>query len=249
MKTWIGLAALAVLLGAVPSYAFDPKDRDPRPYIESQPSSHSTVIEGDVVRIDPDSYVIRDLAGREMRVYFDRTTLRENISVGDHVVVNYDRSGAPYAASIVRRTPGAVAPAGGVMPRPQTIEGEVLRINSDSYLIRDLSGREIRIRVDRSTKLDGNLTPGDKVVARVLPSTEDSSYARTIYKLNTAQAIEGQVVAIDGNTYVVRDINGVEHRVYADTATSREGNLVIGDRVVVVRGPSTTAYAESITKR
>jgi uncharacterized protein YdeI (BOF family) len=250
MRMWIGITAAAIILAAAPSYALDPYyDRDPRladPYYRSVAATDT--LEGDVVRIDPDSYVIRDATGREMRVYYDRATVRDNVAVGDHVVVYYDRPSAPYAAS-VRRQPGRTPPVVATLPRPQTLEGEVLRIYPDSYVIRDLTGREVRLHVDKSTKLDGNLAPGDKVVARVADPPAPSSYARTIYPIDGTQAIEGQVVAIDGNTYVIRDNNGIDHRILADDATLRAGNIMIGDRVVVLKGNATMAHAESINKR
>jgi hypothetical protein len=71
-----------------------------------------------------------------------------------------------------------------------------------------------------------------------------------MYKLNSAQALEGQVIGIEGNTYIVRDLNGAEQRVYADSATAGGGPVMIGDRVVVVRGSNAPmAHAEAISKR
>jgi hypothetical protein len=251
MKRAIGLVAFAAILGiGAQSYAIDPYyDQDQQRYRDLSMPTGGQVMEGDVTRVDPDSYVIRDLSGRDTRVYFEPGTTRDNITVGDHVIVRFDRPSAPYATSIVRRRPDITAPA--ALPRPQTIEGEVLRVNSDNYVIRDLSGREVRLHVDSSTKLDGNLTPGDKVVARVVspPSDRPYAYPRTIYKLNGKEALEGQVVAVDGNTYVVRDINGVDHRFAADSATTSVGNIMVCDYVVVVRGNVPMAHAESISKR
>jgi uncharacterized protein YdeI (BOF family) len=250
MRKAIGLIAFAAVIGAgAQSYAITPQD--PQLSVEPSPSTGGQVIEGKVIRVDADSYVIRDLSGRDVRVYFDAaTTKRDPITVGDQVIARFDRPSAPYAVSITRRPSDITAVPTGALPRPQTIEGEILRIYNDSYVIRDLSGREVRLHVDTSTKLDGNLTPGDKVVARVgSPPSDAMPYGKTIYKLNNADSIEGQVVAIDGNTYVVRDTNGVEQRVSADSATTGAKNIVVGDRVVVVRGTTPMAHAESISKR
>ena len=262
MRRAIGVAAVAAVLGmSAQTYGLDPTfDQDRQRVIEQQrhpnlvnpnPTGAGPVIEGDVTRIDADSYVIRDLSGRDVRVYFDPSTVRESIKVGDHVLVRFDRPSAPYAASITRRPAEMTATPTGGLPRPQTIEGEVLRTEADNYIIRDLSGKEIRLHVDKTTKVDGNLTPGDKVVARVVSTPSNTPpYAKTIYKLNSAQALEGQVIAIEGNNYIVRDINGVEQRVYADSATSAGEAVMIGDRVVVVRGSNAPmAHAEAISKR
>lgn len=249
MRKAIGLIAFAAVIGAgAQSYAITPQD--PQLYVEPSPSTGGQVIEGKVIRVDADSYVIRDLSGRDVRVYFDPGTKRDPISVGDQVIVRFDRPSAPYAASITRRPSDLTPVPTGALPRPQTIEGELVRIHSNSYVIRDLSGREVRIHVDTSTKLDGNLAPGDKVVARVgSPPTDATPYGKAIYKLNSAEAVEGQLIAIDGNTYVVRDTNGVDHRVYADSATTGARNIVVGDRVVIFRDTTPMAHAESIAKR
>ena len=51
--------------------------------------------------------------------------------------------------------------------RMQTIEGVVLKIDGDSYLVKDLAGNEVKLRADSKTKKDGNLTVGDKILARL----------------------------------------------------------------------------------
>jgi uncharacterized protein YdeI (BOF family) len=275
MRTALGLAAIAAVMGiSTQGYALDQySDLDQQRFREQQRWSEQQryneqqrlvenqrnvpsevtggwIVEGDVTRVDADSYVIRDSTGRELRAYFEPTTARENIKVGDHVIAKFDRPSAPYATSILRRPAEMSATPTGALPRPQAIEGEVQRIEADNYVIRDLTGKEIRLHVDKTTKLDGNLTPGDKVVARVVsPPSNTPPYARTMYKLNSAEALEGQVIGIEGNTYIVRDLNGAEQRVFADSATSGSP-VMIGDRVVVVRGSNAPmAHAEAISKR
>jgi uncharacterized protein YdeI (BOF family) len=271
MRIAFAIAAVIGVLGAgTLSLALDPyyDEHDQQRYIEQQryldnqrveqrlreplPSvtTGGHVIEGTVIRIDADSYVLRDSSGRDARVYFDRATRRENVTVGDHIIAQFDRPSAPYASSITRRPAEMTTASPRALPRPQTIEGEVLLINSDHYVIRDLSGREVRLHIDKSTQLDGNLTPGDKVVARVVsPPSDTVPYAKTMYKLNSPQALEGQVVGVEGNTYIVRDTNGREHRIFADNSSMSAGIVGIGDRVVVVRDHAALAHAEAITKR
>ena len=45
----------------------------------------------------------------------------------------------------------------------QTVKGEVLKIDGDNYTIKDASGKEVRIHVDKTTKTQGALKVGDKV--------------------------------------------------------------------------------------
>ena len=51
--------------------------------------------------------------------------------------------------------------------RMQTIEGVLLKIDGDSYLVKDLSGNEVKLRADNKTKKDGNLTVGDRILAQL----------------------------------------------------------------------------------
>ena len=103
MKRAIGLVAFAAIVGiSGQSYAIDPYpyyDQDQLRYRDMSVPTGGQIIEGDVTRVDPDSYVIRDLSGRDVRVYFEPGTLRDNITVGDHVIVRFDRPSAPYATS------------------------------------------------------------------------------------------------------------------------------------------------------
>jgi hypothetical protein len=51
--------------------------------------------------------------------------------------------------------------------KSQTIEGLLLKIEGDSFLVKDISGKEVKLTADSNTKKDGNLTIGDRIVARV----------------------------------------------------------------------------------
>ena len=53
----------------------------------------------------------------------------------------------------------------------QSIEGEVLSVLGDTYVVRDVSGRQVRIHVGRDTEVDGNIVAGDRVVARTAQGT------------------------------------------------------------------------------
>ena len=42
-----------------------------------------------------------------------------------------------------------------------------MKIDGDSYFVKDLAGNEVKLRADSKTKKDGNLTVGDKILARL----------------------------------------------------------------------------------
>ncbi len=136
------------------------------------------------------------------------------------------------------------------LPRPQTLEGEVLRFEGNYYVVKDIAGKQVRLYTDTSTKIDGNLSPGDKIVARTAAMPAQAvPYATSINKVDNPRMLEGRVVSINQGYYVIEDGNGKEVRVYADSGTSTDGPLQIGDKVIAHTAQIPDAYADSITKR
>lgn len=159
---------------------------------------------------------------------------------------------APLSVAADRTAP-APDPArvqGSELPRPQTLEGEVLRFEGNYYVVKDMNGKEVRLYTDKTTKVDGNLSPGDKIVARTaaVPSTA-VPYASSIGKLGSPRIVEGKIVSMNKGYYVIEDVHGKEVRVYADSGTHTDSALQVGDRVVIYTERIPDAYADSITKR
>ena len=48
----------------------------------------------------------------------------------------------------------------------QTVQGDVLKIEGDSYVVKDMTGKEIRLHVDKTTELEGSFKAGDQIEAR-----------------------------------------------------------------------------------
>ncbi|MEP6600740.1 MAG: hypothetical protein ABJB49_02900 [Nitrospirota bacterium] len=70
---------------------------------------------------------------------------------------------APGAPAATEPAPGgAMAPAPGGM-----VKGELLRIEGDFYVVKDEMGKEVRLHVDKTSKVDGSPKAGDKVEAQV----------------------------------------------------------------------------------
>ena len=222
---------------------------DPQLTTVSPPVVSVQTINGEVIKNEGDAYIIREPSGRQTRVYLDRNSLSDPIVVGDPVVVRYDPTSG-YASSI-RRTATSLAPLASipVPPVPQTIEGVVQRLEGSDYVVKDLAGKEVRLNVDRTTRLDGNITAGDRIVAVTNPMASQGAYVTTMYLLGSPGVIQGEIVRIEGNSYVIRDLAGRETRIETNAATVRNGNASVGDRVVAYLGPSSGIRAESITRR
>ena len=228
---------------------------DPQLATVSPPVVSVQTINGEVLRNEGDAYIIREPSGRQTRVYLDRNSLSDPIIVGDPVVVRYNPS-TGYASSIKRTAtslPPSVSvppvPLASVPPVPQTIEGVVQRLEGTDYVVKDLAGKEVRLNVDRTTRLDGNITAGDRIVAVTNPMASQGAYVTTMYLLGSPGVIQGEIVRIEGNSYVIRDLAGRETRIETNAATVRNGNASVGDRVIAYLGPSSGIRAESITRR
>ena len=225
----------------------------PTPAVTAQsvPSPGITVqtISGEVIRNEGDAYIIRDLSGRQTRVYLDRNSLTDPVVVGDPVVVRYDPTSG-YATSIRRAaTSLAPLPLASAPPHPQTIEGVVQRLEGTDYVVKDLSGKEVRLNVDRSTRLDGNITAGDRIVAVTNPTASQGAYVNNMYILGSPGVIQGEILRIEGNSYVIRDLTCRELRVETNASTVRNGNAMVGDRIIAYQGPSSGIHADSIIRR
>jgi hypothetical protein len=66
-----------------------------------------------------------------------------------------------------------VQPAGA-----QTISGEVLKIEGATYVIRDGFGKEVHLRVDENSKIEGAPKVGDRVEAKVMEGGWASSISK-----------------------------------------------------------------------
>jgi len=222
----------------------------PQPPVVVQPLSPT--IEGQVVRNEGDAYIIQEPSGRQTRVYLNRITSRDNIAVGDWVIVRFEGPlESAYASSITRRSvspPLVVVPSvGAALPRPQTIEGIVHSQFGNDYEVKDISGRQVRLHVDSRTKRDGNVTVGDRIVATTSVMPADAQYTN-VYRLGNPYVFPGEVVRIDDNWYVVRDFSGRNTRVHFDEMTKRDGTIVVGDKVVVLTSamPSDVRHATHV---
>ncbi len=51
-------------------------------------------------------------------------------------------------------------------PSTQTVNGDLLKIDGEFYVVKDMAGKEIRLHVDKTTTLDGAINVGDKVEAQ-----------------------------------------------------------------------------------
>ena len=66
----------------------------------------------------------------------------------------------------VGMTPLTYAAEQMAAPGSQAITGDLLRIDGEFYVVKDASGKEVRLHVDGTSKLEGTFKAGDKIEAQ-----------------------------------------------------------------------------------
>jgi hypothetical protein len=132
-------------------------------------------VRGEVIKIDGDVYTVEDDLGRQLRLHLTPKCERDaDVRVGDEILARTTHRGKEFYIKSLKKIPSAGL-AGHL------IEGKVVKIEGDSYLVKDISGREVRLRVDGTTSKDGNITIGDVIQAQI-DSHAPISHANSISK-------------------------------------------------------------------
>jgi hypothetical protein len=87
---------------------------------------------------------------------------------------------ALFAADTAEPRQGTDNKAGSAeskMP-PPLVEGEVLKIEQDFYLVKDRRGQEVKIQLDQRTMIAGSPKVGDHVIAQIEPQGNAYSIKR-----------------------------------------------------------------------
>jgi len=71
----------------------------------------------------------------------------------------------------------------------QVVKGDVLMTEGEFYIVKDITGHEVRLHVNKDTKLDGKVKVGDKIEARVTPEGHATSITLQIPQSGTAPVV------------------------------------------------------------
>jgi len=122
-----------------------------------------------------------------------------------------------------------------VAPSTQTVNGDLLKIEGEFYVLKDMSGKEIRLHVDKTTTLDGAIKVGDKVEAQ---ATEKNHAVSVRHETATGamdaqgtRIVKGDLLKIEGEFYTVHDTAGHEVPLHVDKTTKLDGTFKTGDKV------------------
>lgn len=170
MKRLTGLIMFAAILSlgmAIPTYAAnEPATAGPQS------------IKGDILKIEGEHYTVQDMAGHDVRVHVDKTTKMDGlIKTGDNVEVQVTDKGHAFSMKHTNLADKGM-PLG-----PKTVQGDVLKIEGAFYVVHDVTGKEVRLHVDETTKMDGLVKTGDNVEAQVT----DKSHALSMRHRNPSK--------------------------------------------------------------
>ena len=141
-----------------------------------------------------ESYVVRDSSGKEVRLPLSKDTKKDDMyMVGDRIEARLGPDGRAIeikrADDTSKGTSAAPsAQAGQDLPRDQSsasssssssmsgmpplargdsLKGEVLKMEGEFFVVRDASGKEVSLRVDKDTKMVDAVQVGDKIEAEL----------------------------------------------------------------------------------
>jgi hypothetical protein len=146
----------------------------------------------------------------------------------------------------------SVADVAGKKAWSGRVRGEVIKIEGDVYTVEDDLGRRLKLHVLPTAEKDVDVRVGDEILARTTHRAKEV-YIKSLKKISSSSSpslfVEGRVVKIEGDSYLVKDISGREVRLHVDDRTSKDGNITIGDTVQARIDGGSAAHAETLGKR
>ena len=135
---------------------------------DAKSQSWTGTVRGEVIKVEAETFIVQDTLGRQVRLSPSKDCMRdENIQVGDEIVARVVHKGKETSIKSMKKllsSPIISSSPSGISP---VVEGEVLKIEGESYLVKDIAGREVRLKVDDKTWKDSNITVGDSIQGNV----------------------------------------------------------------------------------
>jgi uncharacterized protein YxjI len=169
-------------------------------------------LQGEVLRVNgrsfesSESYLIRDVSGQERLVHLGPDTkIQGRLEIGDRITAQIRPDGRAISITALSAdtggaSPGSMAPPSAVLDlqRQQDLQrssaefrsavveralrGDLLRMEGEYFIIRDQKGAEVRLQVDKDTKMEDAVQVGDKIEVDV----SAGNHAQSVRKLKDA---------------------------------------------------------------
>ena len=160
MNKYLGLGILVLILWAYPVAQTAAHDVNPK--------SWTGTVRGEVMKTDGNVFIVQDSLDRTVRLEVGpNCAVDEPIQVGDEIVAHIVHQGKQKHIKSLKRLISSPIISSFPMGTSAVVEGEVLIIDRETYVIQDTAGKEVRLRVDGKTWKDGNITVGDSILANI----------------------------------------------------------------------------------
>jgi hypothetical protein len=174
MVYWLMVVLILGMVVATPLYAADqPADSSkgskaldipgniPQSGDESLAKKDAEVLRGKLVKVEDQMYTLETSPGKQVSIRSGQSTKFESDykgMTGDWIeaLVTPDM----HLQSLKKSTPAYM------------VEGSVLKVEKDSLVVKDSSGKEIRLRMGKDAKIQGSHKVGDSVKAVFTPEGE-----------------------------------------------------------------------------
>jgi uncharacterized protein YdeI (BOF family) len=88
------------------------------------------------------------------------------------VLLSVGKATITFAAELIGPSAPGSSGGGDVGGADETLQGEVLKIDGDKYVVRDVSGNNVSFRINERTKMEVTPQVGDKIEAIVTEGGE-----------------------------------------------------------------------------
>jgi hypothetical protein len=111
----------------------------------------------------------------------------------------------------------------------EVMRGKLLKVQGESYTVETAPGQQVSVRAGTTTKFDGNNKgmEGDWIEAVVTPDM----HLESLKKATPAYTVEGSILKVDGDLFVVKDDNGKEIRLQTGRDAKLSGTNKVGERI------------------
>jgi len=161
--SWITLSLFFGFIAATSVYAADPKGAEmpgniPQTGDEALAKQDAEVMRGKLVKVQDELYTLETAPGRQVSVRAGTNTKFEGNNKGVEgdwieAVVTPDM----HLASLKKSTPA------------YSVEGSILKVEGGLFVVKDDSGKEIRLQTGGDTKLSGSHKVGERIKAEYTP--------------------------------------------------------------------------------
>jgi hypothetical protein len=160
MKRGLSIMILTVFLVMLPTITFgEQKSPSSAPQASAEDlAKRDVIVRGKLLKFDDRSYTVETAPGSQLELRADKATKFEGDyrgMPGDWIEVT--ASPEMLVRGLKKSTPG------------YTLEGDVLKVERDFFVIKDMSGKEIRLQMGKDTNIMGSHKVGERIRVQYTP--------------------------------------------------------------------------------